>query len=152
MSFVNLMANDVWSETDIVTRTEAMIASEFPPAAAAILNRKATGALLGQYALTPGEQAELGRYAAVCDAARAAGTSARADVALLIETLALEAAVHRLKLQEVTTQEGVAQDDGRYALDVTERAQAAHIVASASPGAVALAELRQPPVLDEALQ
>jgi len=91
MSFVNLMGNDVWSEADIVNRTEAMISSEFTPVQAAILQRKATGALLGAYSLTNDEQAELANYAQTSEAARVAGNEARADMALLLEAMALEA-------------------------------------------------------------
>lgn len=98
MSFVNLMGNDVWSEADIVNRTEAMIRSEFPYAAVAILNRKATGAALGQYTMTDDEQAELARYMQVCEAARQAGNAARADIALLQGALDVEAAQRRLLL------------------------------------------------------
>ena len=77
MSFINLLVNDVWSEADIVNRTEALISSEFSPNVVAILNRKVTAATIGQYVLTASEQAEVGRYAAVCNAAALAGNEAR---------------------------------------------------------------------------
>lgn len=91
-SFVDMMANDVWSEEDIVNRTEAMIASEFPPAQVAILNRVATAAALGQYTLTDDEVAEIERYNVVCVAAREAGIAARADMQQLQRALDYEAA------------------------------------------------------------
>lgn len=91
-SFVNLMADDVWSDADITRRTEAMIRAEFSSEAEAILNRKVTGAMLGQYQMSPAEQAELGRYAIVSEQARQAGIAARADMALLRQALAVEAA------------------------------------------------------------
>jgi hypothetical protein len=92
-SFINLLANDVWSESDIINRTEAMIASEYPPAAAAILNRKVSGAALGQYTLTAAEQADLAHYAQVSNAARAAGEAARADMAKLRAVMEYEQAL-----------------------------------------------------------
>lgn len=91
-SFVNLMADDVWSEADIVSRTEAIIRGQFSRETEDILNRKVTGVLLGQYTLSPTEQADLGRYAAASEQARAEGVAARADMALLLQALALEAA------------------------------------------------------------
>lgn len=91
-SFINLMADDVWSEADIVSRTEAIIRGHFSREAEDILNRKVTGALLGQYALTPAEQADLGRYAAMSEQARAEGVAARADMALLAQAMEVEAA------------------------------------------------------------
>lgn len=90
MSFVNLMGNDIWSDTDITTRTEAMIRSEFSLDAENILNRKVTGMALGVYQLTGDEQAELGRYQVVCEQAKAAGIAARADILLLTAVLAVE--------------------------------------------------------------
>jgi hypothetical protein len=92
-SFINLFGNDRWSEADIVNRTEAMIASEYPPAAAAILNRKVSGAALGQYTLSAAEQADLAHYAQVSNDARAAGDAARADMVKLQAVLDYEQAL-----------------------------------------------------------
>lgn len=100
-SFVNLMANDVWSETDIVNRTESLVRSEFSLAAERILNRKIQGATLGQYVLTNEEMGELQRFAVVTEGARQAGTVARADMALLLEAMKLEVAQQRLTLPVV---------------------------------------------------
>lgn len=95
-SFINLMADDVWSDADILRRTEAMIRSEFSAETETILNRKATGAALGQYELTPDDLAEIGRYDQVALAAQAAGVAARADMALLLRVFPLEDAQRRL--------------------------------------------------------
>jgi hypothetical protein len=89
-SFVNLMAGDRWSESDIVNRTESMIAGEFPPAQAAIINRIVTAAAAGMYTLTDDERATVGRYNTVCLAARQAGDAARSDMALLAQILDYE--------------------------------------------------------------
>lgn len=95
-SFVDLMADDVWSEADIVRRTEAMIRSEFSAEAETILNRKVSGMVLGIYAPTPAEQADMVRYQAAVEGARVAGDKARADMALLLRVFPLEEAQRRL--------------------------------------------------------
>lgn len=92
MSFINMLGNDVWNESDIVNRTEATIASEFSPATTAILNRKVTAATIGQYTLTDEEQLEVSRYAEVCRMAAAEGVAARKDMALLQTVLDYESA------------------------------------------------------------
>jgi hypothetical protein len=92
MSFIDMMASDRWSEADIINRTEAMIAAEFPPHQVAIINRIVTAAAAGMYQLTDEELADVSRYNAVCLAAREAGDAARADMALLSKVLDFEAA------------------------------------------------------------
>lgn len=144
MSFVNLMANDVWSEADIIRRTEAMIRSEFSLDMETILNRKVLGISIGTYVPTEQDQADIARYDAVAKAAQAEGVAARADMALLLRVFPLEDAQRRLdratladaweRLQqpkvrpiidpetgEVTNTEAVAQD-------VAERAAALSVV------------------------
>jgi len=96
MSFVDLMADDRWSEADIVRRTEAMIRSEFSAEAETILNRKVSGMVLGIYAPTEAEQAEMAAYQAAVEAARVAGNEARADMAILLRVFPLEEAQRRL--------------------------------------------------------
>jgi hypothetical protein len=91
-SFIDMMASHRWTETDIINRTEAMIAAEFPPNQVAIINRIVTAAAAGMYQLTEEELAEVTRYNEVCLAAREAGASARADMALLAQVLDFEAA------------------------------------------------------------
>ena len=169
MSFVDLMGHDVWSEVDIVNRTEAMIASEFPPATVAILNRKATGQALGQYALSMEEGMELMRYAQVSEEARLAGAQARADMVLLSEVLPLEKAFLRLRQpvleplveteeilvdgepQTVLKEGGAVLNQEALDLDHEERVLAAAHWALGSEAAVALVQLRcpEPPVIEE---
>ena len=129
MSFVDLMANDVWSEADIIRRTEAMIRSEFPAEGETILNRKITGAALGQYVLSQAEMIEVGRYKAVAEAAQIEGAAARADMALLAQVLAYEAALRDLANPE---------------LPEDQRAEAQAVVDAAEPTVVDLYELRNP--------
>lgn len=95
-SFINLMADDVWSEADIINRTEAIIAAEFPPARHAILQRKVQGQGMGVYVLTEQEQQELQRYALVSAHAGSLADAARADMALLQAAFDAEAAQRRL--------------------------------------------------------
>jgi hypothetical protein len=95
-SFVNLMADDFWSETDIIRRTEAMIRSEFSLELETILNRKVSGMALGTYQPTEQDLADIARYDEVARAAQAAGVAARADMALLLEVFPLEDAQRRL--------------------------------------------------------
>lgn len=89
MSFINLMADDVWSEADIVNRSEALVRSQFSAQEEGILNRKVLGASMG-FPLTPQEQLEVAIFQAVLIAARDAGAQARADRALLADVMTVE--------------------------------------------------------------
>jgi hypothetical protein len=95
-SFINLMADDVWSETDMIRRTEAMIRSEFSLELETILNRKVSGMALGTYQPTGQDLADIARYDEVARDAQAAGVAARADMALLLQVFPLEEAQRRL--------------------------------------------------------
>jgi hypothetical protein len=92
MSFINMMASDRWSEADIINRTESMIRSEFPPDQEAIINRIVTAAAAGMYQLAEEEQVQVADYNQACLEARDAGNAARADMRLLEQALAYEAA------------------------------------------------------------
>lgn len=95
-SFVNMMADDIWSEADIVRRTEAMIRSEFSIEVETILNRKVLGISIGSYTPTEADLAEIARYDEVARHAQAAGVAARADMTLLNRVFPLEEAQRRL--------------------------------------------------------
>jgi hypothetical protein len=88
MSFVNLMGNDVWSEADIINRTESMIASQFP--LVEILRRKVLGQMEGQYALTPAENDEYLAYKMYTFQMGMLAGEARADMARLQQAMAVE--------------------------------------------------------------
>ena len=133
-SFINLLADDVWSEADIVNRTEAMIASEFPVNAVAILNRKVTASAIGQYSLSAADQAEVAHYAAVSNAAAASGNAARADMIKLQAALDYERAQARLA-------HAVVPGD---TVDIAERAAAQAVISAASADTLALVALRNP--------
>lgn len=149
MSFINMMANDVWTEADIIRRTEAMIRSECSPELEAVINRKATGAALGAYVLTESDAAEMNRYAAVSAAAKTAGDEARADMALLLlQVFPVEAAERRLAqpvVEPELDEEGVTTNQDAIDQDTAERAAAQAVVDAASPAAMHWVEERRPP-------
>ncbi len=134
-SFINLMANDIWSEADIIRRTEAMIRSEFSLDVETILNRKVLGISIGTYTPTDADLAEIARYDQVAKAAQAAGVAARVDMALLLQTMDYEKAMRRLALPPI-------EDDEQ---DAAERAEAQAVVDAASQEVVDLYALRNPP-------
>lgn len=140
-SFINLMANDIWSDADITRRTEAMVRTEFSLEAETILNRKVAGISLNQYTPTTEDLAEMARFRTVVDAAQAAGVAARADMALLLATMAYETAMKRLA-QPLPPEDAT---DEEKAQDAAERAEAQAVVDGASQDVVDLYTLRNPP-------
>jgi hypothetical protein len=83
MSFVNLMASDIWSEADIVRRTEALAHAELTIEEEAILSRKVLSAMLGKWEMSAEDLATQARFVHACTAAHTEGVAARADMALL---------------------------------------------------------------------
>lgn len=129
MSFIDLMKNDVWSEADIKTRLHAEICSEVSELAETELNRALQGAALGLHTLTLQEREGLAHFKAATDRVAALGLAARADAALLHETMALEGAQRCL---------------GDDKTDAQQRAAAQALIDVASPAALALSLLRKP--------
>jgi hypothetical protein len=150
-SFVDVMANDVWSEQDIVNRTEAMIRSEFSDAEQVILNRKVAGVAFG-FAMSESEQAQLLRFQALCLEAQAAGAVARTAMGLLQGAMDVEAATARLALPAVTVpetvfvidEEGQAVEVPNPAIeaDAVERAAAQAVIDGADLDVLDLVEMR----------
>ncbi len=157
MSFIDLMKNDIWSDADIVNRTEAMISSEFPKASYDILMRKVQGVAFG-YTLTAHEQSELQRYQSVSYHAGAEAAAARADMDLLHRAMRYEEALLRLSLpvtdQPPTTtrtdETGVETtiDNPLYLADRDEREAAQTLVNAATTDVTDLHLLRNPPQPD----
>lgn len=148
MSFVNMLANDVWSDQDITNRTEAMVRAVVPLADELVLNRKVQGAALGEYTLTAEDQAQMALLAQAGLAAQQAGIEARADMALLMDVLAVEAAEARLAQPPVAPEldeEGNVTHQGAIDTDVEERAAAQAVVDDASEEVMAWVEARRPP-------
>jgi hypothetical protein len=107
-SFVNLMDDVVWTETDIINRTESMIRKEFSVDEENILTRKTSAAMMGQYALSFDESEEIQRYAAACAIAQYSGKLAREDMAFLQQALNYEAAQRLLERGWTYTPQQVA--------------------------------------------
>ena len=146
MSFVNLMASDVWSDADITSRTEAMLRAQWSVQAQTILSRKAVGVALGQFTLSPDEQIELGRFANAGLAARVAGEEARADMALLRQALEAERCYAILALpvtEPELGEEGEVTNQTELDLDEQNRTSAQQGIDKAGPEALALVEQRK---------
>lgn len=76
---IDLMGDVVWSERDIVLRTEAMVRSVYSLEDELMLLRKALWHLLGARTLNTEEAAALAEYRVAVQAAGAEGAQARAD-------------------------------------------------------------------------
>jgi hypothetical protein len=139
-SFINMLANDIWSEQDITNRTEAMVRAVMPLQDELVLNRKVQGAALGQYELTAQDQTDMGRLAQAGFSAQQEGIAARADMTLLLHVFEVEAAITRLDRPEV------APEDETYEADQAERTEAMGVVSGASEEVLIWVEARRPPV------
>lgn len=154
-SFVNLFGNDVWSEADIVRRTEAELHGVVSKDAELILSRKMIGFSLGRIIPTPEEQADLILYETAAYQAQQSGIAARTDMALLQSALGYEQALRRLMLPVVTKPAMVTVVDDAHAhveiinpaiaADEAERAAAQAVLDAASPETLSLVALRNPP-------
>ena len=91
MSFINLMADDVWTDADITNRARATIASAVSEARQNELRTIMLGHVAGLRTATPAELAEIMQVKALTEQAAAAAAQARADMALLSQVLAAEA-------------------------------------------------------------
>jgi len=147
-SFINLMANDVWSEADIKRRLHAEIRSVISEDMENEVSRAIQGRMLGMHTLTLQEQAAIGLFKATTDRVAALGIAARADAVLLSNVLALEAAQARLQLSPVAV---VYEDDlttivnqSEVDVDTAERSTAQGLVAAAAVAVVDLYTLRNP--------
>lgn len=136
MSFIDLYANDVWTEADIVHRTEALLHGQVSKEQELILSRKMIGFSLGLVIPTLEEQVELTAYQIAAEAAQQAGTEARADMALLQSAMDVEAAQARL------LQPAVTDEDADLDLDAAERASAQAFIEIATLETLTLVSLR----------
>lgn len=159
-SFVNLLGNDVWSEADIVRRTEAELHGVVSKDAELILSRKMIGFSLGRVIPTAQEQAELLVYEMASYQAQQSGIAARADMALLQSALDYEQAQARLLLPAVTMpamitiinelDAHVEIINPAIAADEAERAAAQAVLDAATSETLALVLLRNPPPAPDA--
>jgi hypothetical protein len=147
MSFINMMADDVWSEQDITSRTEAMVRSVMPLQDELVLNRKVQGAALGEYTLTAEDQADMAILAQAGFSAQQEGIAARADMALLLEVFAVEVAEKRLAepvVEPILDEEGEVTNQDEIDTDEAERAEAQAVVDAAPAEVMEWVEQRRP--------
>jgi hypothetical protein len=148
MSFINMMADDVWSEQDITSRTEAMVRSVMPLQDELVLNRKVQGAALGEYTLTAEDQADMAKLAQAGFEAQQEGIAARADMALLLQVFPVEAAEKRLAepvVEPILDEEGEVTNQDEIDTDEAERAEAQALVDAAPAEVMEWVEQRRPP-------
>lgn len=88
---INLLANDVWTDADIVAHGREKIAAVVPVARQDELRTILLGHVAGMRQATPEELAEIALVQTTTEAQAAENDRARADMALLLEVLALEA-------------------------------------------------------------
>jgi hypothetical protein len=129
-SFVNMMANDVWSGADIDAKVQAMIRSRYSD------NDELKAARLARSGDDPEFVAAVDAWIAECVAE---GRDAQADMATLLQVFDVEAAERRLAQPEVDP-----SDEEHYEQDQEERAAAQAVVDAASPEVMQWVEARRP--------
>lgn len=152
MSFVDLLGRDVWTEADIVARTEALLHSEVSRQEELILSRKMIAFSMGRLVPNAEEGELLGRYELAAYLAQQEGIAARADMALLQGALDVEVAQSRLArdvepatvlIDDIETPNPDAEQDA------SERAAAQATIDAGGADVLALVELRRPPPAPE---
>lgn len=152
MSFVNMMASDVWSSTDIDNKVQALIRSRY----SAQDELKAS-----RLARTPNPSDSDAAFVVSVDSwiaeCVAEGRAARVDMALLTQVLNMEVAKRRLEipqLEPVLDEEGATTNQAEIDADESERADAQAVLDGAPTDARAWFDLRnpQPPADDPELQ
>ena len=138
MSFVDLMKNDLWSDTDIANRARSTVASYVSEARQNELRTIMLGHIAGLRTATADELAEIMQVKALVEAAGDASRAAKADMALLHSAMTVERATARLSLP-------VVEDDEA---DAAEREAAQAVVDGAAVEVAALVALRNPVVED----
>ena len=154
MSIINLLANDVWSEADILSHGRTVIASVVSEARQNELRTIMLGHIAGMRVATDDELVEISTVQAATEAQVVANAAARADMALLQSVLSYESAESRLALPpvlepltiEVTDEQGVVTQVANPAIeqDASERLVAEGVIASADAATLALYALRHP--------
>lgn len=155
MSFVDMLANHVWTDAEITNRTEAMVRSVMPLVDELVLNRKVQGAALGQYTLTPEDQADMERLAAAGMAAQQAGIEARYDMLVLREVWLVEEAEKRLSLpviEPILDEEGNVTNQDEIDADTTGRVAAQERIDVSDEDVMRWVEARRPPPVEEPVE
>lgn len=153
MSFIEMMASDVWSSADIDNKVQALIRSRY----SAQDELKAS-----RLARTPNPSETEAAFVVSVDSwiaeCVAEGRAARADMALLAQVLELEVHKRRLAmplvepvLDEEAEEETITNQDA-LDVDAAERAAAQAALDAASPEAKELFDLRSPqPPIEESM-
>lgn len=143
MSFIDMMANDVWSSADIDAKVQAMIRSRYSD------NDELKAARLSRNGDDPTFVAAVDSWVASCVQE---GRQSRDDMALLLQVFDVEAAERRLALPVVepeVDEEGNITNQEAIDQDTAERAVAQIVVDNASPEVQYWVDLRRPPVVPE---
>jgi hypothetical protein len=146
MSFVDMMANDVWSNADIDAKVQAMIRSRYSEndeLKAARLTRSGDGSDF---------VAAVDSWISQCVAE---GRDARDDMALLLQVFDVENAQRRLDqpvLEPEYDEENNVTNQDALDQDAAERDAAQDVIDNASPEAMAVVEQRKPPVVEGAIE
>jgi hypothetical protein len=154
MSIVNLLKNDIWSEADIINAGRAAIYSQISFDRQQELQTIMLGHIAGMRTATMEELAEIAQVQAVTEAQASANALARADMALLNDVLAYEAALDRLTCAPITEPATVTVFDAHggssvianpaIAHDAQERAEAQALIDASTQGTLDLYALRHP--------
>jgi hypothetical protein len=91
MSYINLLANDAWSEADIVAHGRAVIDAAVPAARRSELQTIMLGHIAGMRVASAEELAEIANVQAITELTATANDLARADMVVLLEVMAFEA-------------------------------------------------------------
>ena len=154
MSIVNLLKNDIWSEADIVNAGRAAIYSQISFDRQQELQTIMLGHIAGMRTATMEEMAEIAQVQAVTQAQVIANAAARADMALLNDVLAYEAALERLTCAPITEPATIMEGEIEVpnpwiAHDAQERAEAQDLIDGASEDTLDLYALRHPAPVEE---
>lgn len=139
MSFIDMMANDVWSSADIDAKVQAMIRSRYSD------NDELKAARLSRNGDDPTFVAAVDAWIADCVQQ---GRDARADMDLLNEVLAMETAVRRLDQPAVEPEydaDGNIINQSAIDADRAERDAAQTVLYEATVEQRELFEQRNPP-------
>jgi hypothetical protein len=90
MSFIDLMGNDRWTETDIKTRLHSLIRSQISEQVEDEIKRASIGVALGQHTFSQEEYVKLLQFKKLTEEVDAIGHQARADWALLSQVMDIE--------------------------------------------------------------
>jgi len=158
--FINLLANDVWSDADIDNRVRSIVAGVVSVERQDELRTIMLGHIAQMRAATASEMGEIILVKTVTEAAADAGRQARADMALLSQAMAYEAAQARLARPPFDGPATVMQSAGLDAnqvevpnpaiqADTAERAAAQAVIDGAPQAVLDLLALRHPAPIAE---